>query len=336
MRTQVLVALGGVVSIAVTTVFIPAASGNQEQPRASQSQEIATLTKPGVDLTALPLGDSRVSLTGPRAGGLWSCVKGNPNAPGALKEGPWLDGDTWSLPDKVAVRGQVKWPTASFEAAKSGTTRTITTMKVPTVGSTGEFPISAQDPAWEYDRNPGKVTPQKTTITLPRNPAQASKPSCLPMGAIGVAVNGVLLYNALDGRGQDARAHEIQDSCEGHPNQSDYHYHAGSACVLEGSAEGRSTLFGYAFDGFGIYVERDKNGDMLTNEDLDACHGRTSKVLWNGKKRSVYHYVVTQEFPYLLGCFTGTNKVPSDSPGTGPNEPGPPGPPGPPPGGPRP
>ena len=35
---------------------------------------------------------------------------------------------------------------------------------------------------------------------------------------------------------------------------------------------------------------------------------------WNGKVRKVYHYVVTQEFPYLLGCFTGTNAVPATGP----------------------
>ena len=27
--------------------------------------------------------------------------------------------------------------------------------------------------------------------------------------------------------------------------------------------------------------------------------------------QKIYHYVVTQEFPYLLGCFTGTNAVPA-------------------------
>jgi len=106
----------------------------------------------------------------------------------------------------------------------------------------------------------------------------------------------------------------MQDSCEGHPNFAEYHYHAGSACVVgsdTNAGPNSAVLFGYAFDGFGIYVERDSKGDMLTNADLDACHGRTSKVMWNGKMQRIYHYVVTQEFPYLLGCFTGTNTVPS-------------------------
>jgi len=130
------------------------------------------------------------------------------------------------------------------------------------------------------------------------------------MGAIGIAVNGVMLYNALDALNMYARANEMQDSCEGHPNFAEYRYHAGSACVV-GSETGSATRFGYAFDGFGVYVERDKNGNMLTNKSLDACHGRTSKVMWNGNIHRIYHFVVTQEFPYLLGCFAGTNSVPA-------------------------
>ncbi|MFM7210853.1 MAG: YHYH protein, partial [Actinomycetota bacterium] len=159
--------------------------------------------------------------------------------------------------------GDISWKSAAKYAEQSTSTmRTITTMRVPTVGTTGEFPIAKDDPAYQYDRNPSAVTPRTKTVSIPMNPVKAAKTSCLPMGAIGVAKNGVMLYNALDARNMDARAHEMQDSCEGHPNFAEYHYHAGSACVV-GSETGSATLFGYAFDGFGIYVERDKNGNML-------------------------------------------------------------------------
>ena len=273
---------------------------------------IQVLPKPGTDLTALPLGDTKVTTTGPgKVGWTWACTPGNPNAPGAIHDGPWIEGDTWNLLEKLAVRGDISWKSAAKYAEQSTSTlRTITTMRVPTVGTTGEFPIAKDDPAYQYDRNPSSITPRTKTVSIPMNPVKAAKTSCLPMGAIGVAVNGVMLYNALNARNMDARAHEMQDSCEGHPNFAEYHYHAGSACVV-GNETGSSTLFGYAFDGFGIYVERDKSGNMLTNKSLDACHGRTSKVMWNGKMQKIYHYVVTQEFPYLLGCFTGTNTVPA-------------------------
>ena len=71
-------------------------------------------------------------------------------------------------------------------------------------------------------------------------------------------------------------------------------------------ATGASTLVGYARDGYGIYVERDQHGKLLANANLDPCHGRTSVVLWNGKKQSVYHYDATLEYPYTVGCYHGT------------------------------
>lgn len=291
----------------------PAQAAPAPLPRAST---VEVLPQPGADLTRLPLGDTRVATTGPgRRGWTWACTSGNPNAPGAIHDGPWIDGDEWNLLEKLAVRGEVSWTsTAKYVEQSSATTRTVTTMRVPTIGTTGEFPIARDDPAYAYDRNPSSVSPRQKVVTLPLNPVKATKPSCLPMGAIGVAVNGVMLYNALDARNMDARAHEMQDSCEGHPNFAEYHYHAGSACVVEGKTDSgpkSAVLFGYAFDGFGIYIERDSKGNMLTNKRLDACHGRTSKVMWNGKRQKVYHYVVTQEFPYLLGCFRGTNAVPA-------------------------
>ena len=310
MRMRRIVALAAIPALAL--VASPALAAPLPVPGAAQ---ITLLPKPGVALTALPLGDSRVTLTGAKAGWTWACQAGNPDAPGAIHDGPWISTSTWDVLAKVAVRGSKSWaPDAKYSEAPGTSTRTITTMRVPTVGTTGNFPIATTDPAWKYDRNPSTISPREKVVTIAKNPVKAAKPSCLPMGAIGVAKNGVMLYNALDARNMDARAHEMQDSCEGHPNHAEYHYHAGSACVVGTKTDAgpnSAVLFGYAFDGFGIYVERDKNGDMLTNKSLDACHGRTSKVLWNGKQQSIYHYVVTQEFPYLLGCFAGTNTVPA-------------------------
>ena len=303
--------LGGALTGTAYAAPMPAPTG--PTPRAGAIQ---TLPQPGTDLTSLPLGDAKVTTSGPgKVGWTWACTPGNPHAPGAIHDGPWIDGDEWNLLEKLAVRGEISWKSAAKYAEQSGaTTRTVTTMRVPTVGTTGEFPIARDDPASAYDRNPSSITPRQKVVAIARNPVKAARPSCLPMGAIGVAKNGVMLYNALDARNMDARAHEMQDSCEGHPNFAEYHYHAGSACVVGSNANAgpnSAVLFGYAFDGFGIYVERDSKGNMLTNSDLDACHGRTSKVMWNGKMQRIYHYVVTQEFPYLLGCFTGTNTVPA-------------------------
>jgi len=66
-----------------------------------------------------------------------------------------------------------------------------------------------------------------------------------------------------------------------------------------------ATLVGWALDGFGIYVEYDAKGRLLSNSSLDVCHGRTSSVLWHGKTTRIYHYDMTFEFPYTVGCFRG-------------------------------
>ena len=44
------------------------------------------------------------------------------------------------------------------------------------------------------------------------------------MGMVGIALNGVVVYNALDDAGRDAAAYEVQDQCGGHPQGSgEYH-----------------------------------------------------------------------------------------------------------------
>jgi hypothetical protein len=65
-------------------------------------------------------------------------------------------------------------------------------------------------------------------------------------------------------------------------------------------------LSGYALDGFGIYVERTAAGALPASAALDECHGRTSEVMWHGARTSIYHYVATADFPYLVACYRGT------------------------------
>ena len=119
---------------------------------------------------------------------------------------------------------------------------------------------------------------------------------------MGVSVLGVPIFSAFDAGGRDAVAWEVQDGCSGHPQQAgQYHFHSRSSCFTDDEG-----LFGYALDGFGIYTETDEDGQPLTTDDLDECHGRTSEVLWRGEPVEMYHYVATADFPYTVGCFAGT------------------------------
>lgn len=272
-----------------------------------------------VSSTSLPLGDGRVSLTAQVSYIMLCTLATNGGGGGAGVDGPWIDtsAGTWNPTQKVAVQGNVMWPNAALSITASGSTRTITTNDLPKGEPTGNFPISTSDPAYQYDRNPNHLAAQSLTYALPANPTIASQPTCLHGGPIGVTLDGVVLFDALDAQNRDGVAHEIQDQCGGHPQQdSMYHYHSISPCLLK-NATGSSILVGYALDGFGIYVERDADGNLPKDRDLDACHGRTSTVEWDGREVSMYHYDATAEYPYTIGCFKGAPITTGNASGPG-------------------
>ncbi len=285
----------------------------------------------------LPVGGAPVSQ--PTAGKVDSCQTTFGSGGGAQSSSsdPWFNGDgTFDLAKKPVVQGSVSWPQATVSVTVQGSTRVVTSNDLPTDATTGVFPISSSDPASQYDRNPNSIRAQQVSVSLPATPKAASKPTCTSLGPVGIMLNGVLLFNALDAEGRDALAYEIQDSCRGHPMMAgEYHYHALSPCLAArlDTGTGHSQLLGYAMDGFGIYGPRGDHGQVLTDADLDACHGRTDTIVWNGRKVKMYHYVMTAEYPYSIGCFRGT-PVSSGRPGggNGPGGGGPGGPAGGPPG----
>ncbi|HET7649805.1 MAG TPA: YHYH protein [Gammaproteobacteria bacterium] len=250
----------------------------------------------------LPLGDGHLS-DAPRVGYLFDCQT-TFNTQRAVHGGPWIKGDEWDPDQKPVVEGDVAWPDSSVSVTIEDGKRIIRANNLPQ-HHTGIFPIQAGDPAYQYDHNPNAIRAQQILLTLPVNPALAARPSCVPMGMIGFALDGVAIYNAADAAGRDAVAHEVQDRCHGHPQHAgQYHYHGPSPCMPN---EMTSGLVGYALDGFGIYGMKDPaTGRILHNRDLDACHGTTGTVMWNGKPTRIYHYVLTEEYPYTIGCFRGS------------------------------
>jgi hypothetical protein len=258
----------------------------------------------GVSLSALPLDDYRYT-TGPKSGWIYTCQQSF-NGQGPTTDGPWVNAaaNTFDLLKKPEVEGDVHW-TSVLSVKRSGATRDAGGNGLPS-HATGIYPISSSDPAYKYDMNPNAIASQDVSDALPANPVVAKTPSCVNMGSIGVMLTGAQLYNALDGLGRDAVAHEVLDKCSGHPDQSGtYHYHSLGACMSD-PGTGHSNLLGYALDGFGIYGLRGTNGKTLTDGDLDACHGHAHDIVWNGKTVRMYHYHLTHEYPYSIGCFRGT------------------------------
>jgi hypothetical protein len=289
--------------VLVTAAACSDGDGDGDEPRAGATTTTAAASATTVTVPegTLPLGDGKTS-TAPRKGYVFSCQTSFPaNAPGAFRAGPWIDEDakTWTPSEKIAVQGSVPHE-SQFDAGVVEDEQRLFGNGLPKT-PTGVFPIAAGDPAYQYDRNPNAIQGYQLQVVLPSKPAPAAEPSCVG-GTIGVSVLGVPIYSAFDAGGRDAVAREVQDSCDGHPQRTgQYHFHGLSRCLATANLGFDPGLFGWALDGYGIYAE-----EGVTADDLDACHGRTSEIIWQGQRVSMYHYVATADFPYLVGCFHGT------------------------------
>lgn len=254
----------------------------------------------------LSLGDGKYTTTGPEKGYVYLCNVAQ-GGEGAEVDGPWITGGTWNVNEKPSVEGSITWPDAYVHITVSGGVRTIASNDLPTNHNTGIFPIQQSDPAYQYDPNPNSIEAQDLEFNLPANPAFAPVPSCI-YGEVGIMTNGVLLLDAFDAEYRDAAAHEMQDSCQGHPHEGGiYHYHSLSSCIPDATA---TNIIGWAFDGFPITGPKLPNGNYLTTSDLDECHGMTSDIIENGQMVNAYHYVMTEDFPYSVGCFMGKSYEP--------------------------
>ena len=248
---------------------------------------------------SLPLGDGRVTRQ-PAAGNVFACQTEFRN--GARHDGPWFHGETWKPLEKPRVAGEVMWPQAELTVTPTGDVQRVEGNSLPVGTPTGLFPITPDQPVYQYDTNPNRITEQALDFTIPARPQRSATSQCLPMGMIGFSVTGVAFYNALDDAGRDAAAHEIQDLCDGHPQgRGQYHYHSASPC-LEGTRS--NVLVGWALDGYPIMGMIDSDGSQLRNADLDDCHGRPETLVIDGRPYD-YAYRLTAEYPYVMGCFTG-------------------------------
>lgn len=258
------------------------------------------------DLTQLPLGDYKLS-DAPQAGYIYRCGSGLEAGGGGVQvDGPWIKADgTFDFTAKAIVDGAVEWPQHVLTITLLGDVRRVEGNNLPD-HTTGVYPIAASDDAYRYDRNPNRIGEQTLIHALPANPTLVEEAGCLTPGAVGVLTTGVVFFDALDALNRDAVAHETQDSCQGHPGGGgQYHYHNLTDCVPD-SGEGHSVLVGYVLDGFGIYGARGEDGQILTNADLDECHGHTHAIEWDGQPVVMYHYHATYDYPYTVGCYRGT------------------------------
>ena len=154
------------------------------------------------------------------------------------------------------------------------------------------------------------VSPYNLDVMVPLHPRYSKIPNPIDSLVTGVALTGTVWHvevaNASSTDWYNPLSILPLDDCFGHPYSQQYHLHSYSwKCFPNQGTTGPSPLVGYALDGFGIYGPRGDDGKMITNAQLDECHGMISKVMWEGKLTKIYHYVLNNEYPYSIGCFRG-------------------------------
>ena len=143
---------------------------------------------------------------------------------------------------------------------------------------------------------------QDVTLRIPRHPTVAATHAATGFGAIGVAINGVLLYNQYNGAGAQLDTLEFNnfDQYNGHPTPAmaglQYHYHVEPLYLT--AQYGDDALVGFLLDGFPVYGP-EENGVRLTTSDLDDYHGHVGAT--PEYPEGIYHYHFTDDAPWLNG-----------------------------------
>jgi len=193
---------------------------------------------------------------------------------------------------------------------------------------------------------PNNLQSQNYSWDIPRYPIENGENNTIPLlGTAGIANNGLPIFGPNEGPHPDPYGdpvyNGIMDYCMGHTAQQGvYHYHAllVDCLTLDAPANEPDPVIGYANDGYEIYgpvgcldsecselVEYSsgwvqtgdpttyawENHEFVESNDptvLDECNGHYGP---NGD----YHYHATSTFPYILGCYHGTQ----NQSGTAPN-----------------
>ena len=162
--------------------------------------------------------------------------------------------------------------------------------------------------------NPNSIAVQDFTFRLPLEPRKSDTITRLPMGPVGMALNGVVFFNPFEQGGMNAVEGYSEvwlDACCGHPQQTGiYHYHKYPVCVkspFTDDGKQHSPIIGFAWDGFPIHGPYEADGVMAHERDklaspglaLDACNGHADP------NRGYHYHATPGRFPYILGGYRG-------------------------------
>ncbi|WP_461116697.1 YHYH protein [Spirosoma jeollabukense] len=168
-------------------------------------------------------------------------------------------------------------------------------------GTQWESTLYVADTRSGFKANTNTISSFSYTFKIPKSPAVAATHKALSAATIGVAINGVPLFNQYQMENQlltpGAGEYVSFDLYGGHPTPfSEYHYHIEPNYLT--ATKGSSSLIGFLLDGFPLYGSVE-NGKTLVSNDLDAYHGHTSATA--DYPNGIYHYHTTADAPYING-----------------------------------
>lgn len=132
--------------------------------------------------------------------------------------------------------------------------------------------------------NPNTIKSQNITLKIPVTPTLTSSTASAGLGPVGVATNGIVIYNNEAGPG-DSLANEYTtfDAAEGHPQMSgQYHYHTEPIKLTVSD----SNFIGVMLDGYPVYGKKDQTNAFPT---LDSYGTRTCVTTHFPSGTQCYH-----------------------------------------------
>ncbi|BCS33790.1 hypothetical protein TBR22_A30170 [Luteitalea sp. TBR-22] len=230
-----------------------------------------------------------------------ACNSGSPTAPTTSTT---ASASTSATPVAAGVdtRGIYAQFQSAVTVAQSGTTVSLRSNGVPDHVSPywGRGHAMYEAPHAGMVMAPNQIATQSLSMQVAASPAVGTA-SDTPLGPIGIAVNGVAIFNQY-AAGRSPLAQEILtfDRFNGHPQQTgQYHYHVEPLWLT--SNRGADSLIGVLLDGFPVYGPRDQDGSVPSA--LDSCNGHTHAT--REVPAGIYHYHVVSAPPYISGCFRG-------------------------------
>lgn len=140
-------------------------------------------------------------------------------------------------------------------------------------GGLQTFKLSENNAGANGGNNPNRILVATETFRIPLNPVNNASATETSLGTVGVAINGLPIYNPFEDQNQTAATGRIFSGCCGHPQLTGvYHYHKYPTCLrfMKGdvwqsekekcdeidalvASGGHSPLIGFALDGWPVY-----------------------------------------------------------------------------------